>query len=145
MHLPSDPVPDEKYWHKDIKMYVSNTQVTNFFSYKRYVHFWQFHKQSFIFAGYLHRFSFGPLSQKCVALLKTTSRFWKIEIISLQLEFLDRPQIRIADTDLKLLYFETAIMRISALVILPKWTRKTVEPWEWRMNETVSVNLKLVF
>lgn len=31
MHLPSDPVPDEKYWHKDIKMYVSNTQVTNFF------------------------------------------------------------------------------------------------------------------
>lgn len=79
MHLPSDPVPDEKYWHKDIKMYVSNTQVTNFFSYKRYVHFWQFHKQSFIFAGYLHRFTFGPLSQKCVALLKTTSRFWKIE------------------------------------------------------------------
>lgn len=76
MYLPSDPVLDEKYWHKDIKMYVSNTRVTNFFPTNGMYISDNFINNLSFSRDIYHRSIYGPhVSKKCVALFKTTRRF----------------------------------------------------------------------
>lgn len=124
--MPSDPVPDEKYWHKDIKMYVSNTQVTNFFPTNG-----MYISDNFINSLSFSRDIYHPIYDSHVS--KNASRpsklqrdFERLKIISLQLEFLklEKPQIKIEDRDGKLLYFETNITRISAFCHLAKMNKE---------------------
>lgn len=125
MYLPSDPVLDEKYWHKDIKMYVSNTRVTNFFPTNGMYISDNFINNLSFSRDIYHRSIYGPhVSKNASRSSKLRGDFERLKIISLQLEFLDRPQIKIEDRDHKLLYFETEITRISAFCHLAKMNKE---------------------